>query len=179
MLLNGLIAISLLVIQGNQALTTTVPDLSGTWRLEKNLSTIKGLPDMDDYKSVDELTFVISQTPSMLVVKRIIKERKHKERVSELTYYTDGRGEKGSFLFSNDKWKSKTNWVDGALVSKFTVTDRFMSEFYYSDYKETWSLSKDGEVLTVTTEIAVRNVPSLLKNRVTSRTRRKVFQRIH
>ena len=179
MLLNGLIAICLLVFQGNQALTTPVPDLSGTWRLDRDLSTHEGLTEMDELNSVDELTFVISQTPPTLIVKRIAKEKKHKERVSELTYYTDGRGEKVSFLFSNEKFKSKTNWVDGALVSNFTLTRSFMNEFYYSDYKETWSLSKDGEVLTVTTEITVRNVPSLLRKTVTSRTRRKVFQRTH
>lgn len=88
MILTALIAISLQVFQVNQSMIATVPDFSGTWRIDRKLSTYEHLQDLDD------LTFVISQNESTINVKRIIKEKKHKERVSELTYYADGRGEK-------------------------------------------------------------------------------------
>lgn len=97
MILTRLITISLLMssfASGNHQVTrtapTSVPDFSGTWKLDHNLSTAK-------WKDFD-LILVISQNPPVLNVKRIIK-KKHKESISDETYYTDGRGERISFLF--------------------------------------------------------------------------------
>lgn len=149
------------------------PDFTGTWKIDRDQSTAKALKDLED------LTFVISQNSPELHVKRIIKEKKHQERVRELTYFTDGRGEKISFLFGGEKWDSKTKWVDKTLVSRFTVTGYIDTnmDFYYNDYKETWALSRDGNTLTITTEIAVRNVPNFYRNIFTAETYRKVFHK--
>jgi len=145
--------------------SVSVPDFTGTWKIDRSLSTSRALRDVDD------LIFVISQNLPELRVKRVIKDKKHKERTSELIYYTDGRGEKISLLFGEgEKWKSKTTLVGNTIVCNFTVivwrtkTYDFNYDLYYHDYKETWALSQDGNTLTITTEVTVRNnIPILVE----------------
>ena len=173
MILPAVLAISIQFFQAQPAIEAA-PDFSGTWRIDRNLTTYEHLRDLED------LTFVVTQTESVVVVKRIIVEKKHKPRISELTYYPDGRGEKVSRLFNNQKFKSKTNWVNQTMVTKFTVSEyeRLTSDFYYFDFQETWSLSSDKKVLTISTEVAARNVPNFLRDVITSKSYRKVFRRI-
>jgi len=173
MLLNWLAVICILIPQPTQIAVTQVPDFSGTWKINRNTSTYSGLKDLED------LTFVITQHPPVLDVKRIIREKKHRERISELTYYTDGRGEKVSFLFSDQKWNSKTICVNSEIVSTFTVPqyESLTSDFTYYDYNEVWSLSRDGKLMTITTNIRVRNVPDSLRSRIRNQTYQKVFRR--
>ena len=175
-----LIAISLLLssfpfahFQVIGALPTPLPDFSGTWKVDLDLSTPKATSDLDD------LTFVISHNPPELHVKRIIKEKKHKERVSELTYLTNGRGEKVSLLSGGGSWDSTTNWINDTIVCKFTVTDYISAtnDFYHIDYKETWALSQHGNTLTITTEKTVRNVQDFYRNIYKDETYRRVFHR--
>jgi len=173
MLLNWLAVICILIPQPTQIAVAQVPDFSGTWKIDRNTSTYSGLKDLEDP------TFVISQHPAVLEVKRVIREKKHRQRISELTYYTDGRGEKVSFLFSDQKWNSKTIWVNGEMVSTFTVPqyESLTSSFTYYDYKEVWSQSRDGKLMTITTNIRVRNVPDWLRRRIRDQTYKKVFRR--
>jgi hypothetical protein len=155
MILLKLITTSLLVAAFGLAAKVdgdALPDFTGTWKVDRNLSSPRVVRDLED------LTLVVSQISLQLHVKRVIKEKKHKERVSEVTYYTDGRGEVISFLFGNEKVKSKTNWVDGTLVSRYRVSGFINSDVYYRDYTETWTLSDDGKTLTINTEIKVGNV---------------------
>jgi hypothetical protein len=156
------------------ALPALLPDFTGTWEIDRDHSTAQALKDFDD------LIFVILQNPPEFHVKRIIKEKKHRERISELTLFSDGRGEKISFLFGGEKWNSKTNWVGDTLVSRFTVAGYISasSDFYYRDYQETWLLSQDRTTLTITTEITVRNVPNSYRNIFRSETYNKVFHKI-
>jgi hypothetical protein len=106
-------------------------------------------------------------------VKRIVTDKKQKERTDELIYYTDGRDGKISLLLSDygsvklnddDKWKSKTTLVGNTLVAKYTAMmwwgkgiEDFTAHRYYVDYKETWALSEDGNTLTITTEATARS----------------------
>jgi hypothetical protein len=170
MILIALLAISLHLFQPSQP----PPDFSGTWKIDKSQTTWEALRDLHD------LTFEVSQNQTAIHVKRIITGKKHKPRTSELTYYPDGRGEKVSLLLVSQKWKSKTIWMNDALVTRFTVSEyeRMTSDYYYFDYQETWSLSSDGKVLTISTEITPRNVPAFLREVVTSRSYRKVFRLI-
>jgi hypothetical protein len=149
------------------------PDFTGTWKIDRDLSTPKAISDFDD------LTLVVSQNNAELKVKRIIEDKKHKERVSEQAYFTDGRGEKVSLLFGTEKWNSKTNWVNDTIVCKFTVTEYISasSDFYFADYKETWALLQHGNTLMITTEKTVRNVPDFYRRNFTDETYRKVFHR--
>jgi hypothetical protein len=181
MMLTRRVAVSLLIsvfalsdFQMTCAAPAAIPDLSGTWKIDRNLSTYGRLKDLDD------LIFIISQNDPVLNVKRVLKKKRHKDRMSELNYYTDGRGEKIQFLFGGEQFNSKTGWEGDRLVSKFTVTEYLSttSDFYYLDYKEMWELSKEGKVLTITTEIAVRNVPYFYRNIITPETYRKVFEKI-
>ena len=180
MILVRLLAIFLLLstfpltdFQVNGALPMPLPDFTGTWKIDRDLSTAKAVSDLDD------LTFVISQKLAELHLKRIVKEKEHKELVSEVTYFTDGRGEKVSLLFGGEKWDAKTNWVNGTLVTKFTVTEYVStsSDFFYLDYKETWALLQHGNTLVITTEKTVRNVPDFYRPSYPDETYRKVFHR--
>jgi len=150
-----------------------VPDFTGTWKIDRELSSPRAMSDLDD------LTLVVSQSLPELHVKRIIDEKKHKQRVSEQTYFTDGRGEKVSWLLSNEKLDSKTFWLKDSIVSKFTVTECISttSDFYFADYKETWELLQHGNTLVITTEKTVRNVPDFYSPTYTGETYRKVFHR--
>jgi hypothetical protein len=174
MSLTALLAISVLTVQATQPAISVAPDFSGTWKIDRELTNWEHLRNLED------LTLEISQNPSQLLVKRIIVEQKHKPRTSELTYHPDGRGEKVSRLFSDRKFKSKTIWVNQTMVTKFTVSEYegTTRDFYYFDFQETWSLSDDKKVLTISTEVAVRNVPRFLRNVITSSSYRKVFRKI-
>ncbi len=151
----------------------TAPDFNGTWKIDRDLSTPKAISDFED------LTLVVAQNLPEFHVKRIIEDKKHKERVSEQTYFTDGRGEKVSLLFGSEKWNSKTNWVNDTLVCRFTVTEYIAasSDYYHVDYKETWALLQHGNTLVITTEKTVRNVPDFYRRSFTDETYRKVFHR--
>ena len=139
---------------------SSAPDFSGTWKVDFSLSTAR-------INFLDSLTFVISQKLPELRVKRMVTDKKQKERTDELIYHTDGRDGKISLLLSDDKWKSKTTLVGNTLVAKYTVMkwwgkgiEDFTTHRYYVDYKETWALSEDGNTLTITTEATARgNVP--------------------
>ena len=77
------------------------PDFSGTWKLDRKLSS--------NHKSLgrlSELTLVILQDNFTLKVVRIVKVKK-KERVQELTYHADGRGEKNPDMLSSAKITSQ------------------------------------------------------------------------
>ncbi len=171
LILSLLVAIALSPFHSfSVAARVPAPDFTGTWKIDPKLSNAPALKDLDD------LTFVISYNSPELRVVRLIKEPKKKERKSEVIYYTDGRGEKTSFLFGGDRFNSKTTWEGNIMVSKFPVSNYnpSTSAFDYRDYKDTWALTPDGLTLTVTTEIAVRN-PS--RNSGASQTYRKVFHK--
>ena len=113
---------------------------------------------------MDSLTLVISQKLPELRVKRIVTDKKQKERTDEVIYHTDGRDGKISLLLRDDKWKSKTTLVGNTVVVKYTVMkwwgkgiEDFTAHRYYVDYKETWALSEDGNTLTITTEATARS----------------------
>jgi hypothetical protein len=147
-----------------------LPDFTGTWKVDRNLSS-KSVKDLED------LTLVVSQTSFELRVKRVIKEKKHGERLSEVVYYTDGRGEVIPSLFSDEKLKSKTIWVGGNLVSRYRVSRFIGNDVYYQDCAETWTLSDDGKTLTVNTEIKPGNVPMLYRNILTPWSYHRVFHK--
>lgn len=155
------------------ALPPPLPDFTGTWKIDRDLSSAKTLVDLDD------LTFVVSQSADELHVKRIIRDKKHKQHVNELSYFPDGRGEKVSLLLGSDKWNAKTNLINDTLVTKFTVTEYIStsSEFFYADYKETWALAQHGNTLIITTEKIVRGVPDFYRNSYKDEAYRKVFHR--
>jgi len=149
------------------------PDFSGTWKIDRDLSSTKAIAEIED------LILAVAQKPSELQVNRVISEKKHKERISDVTYFTDGRGEKTSLLSGSEKWESRTRWVNDTIVCKFTVTNYLStnSDFYYTDYTETWALLQHGNTLVITTEKAVRNVPDFYRSTYTDETYRMVFHR--
>lgn len=161
-------------IQLVRAQSAPHPDFTGTWKIDRDLSSPRAIADFDD------LILAVTQRPAELQVNRVIGEKKHREHISDVTYFTDGRGEKTSLLFGKEKWDSRTRWVNDTIVCKFTVTDYLStnSDFYYIDYKETWALLQHGNTLVITTEKAVRNVPDFYRSTYTDETYRMVFHRV-
>ena len=129
--------------QTGGAIVEPITDFSGTWRIDRGASTESALGDSED------LTYVISYNSPELRAKRIIKEKSGKERISDVTYYTDGRGESIPLLFGNEKVKAKTTWDGNVLVSKFTISSYVTAskDFRHSDCNEFWSLARGAEPL--------------------------------
>jgi hypothetical protein len=173
MILLKLISTSLLVAAfgfGAKLDADAPPDFTGTWKVDRNLSS-------HSVKDLEDLTLVVSQISVELHVKRVIKVKKHKERVSEVTYYTDGRGEAISSLFGDEKLKSKTTRVGGTLVSRYRGSAFMGNDVYYQDCTETWSLSDDAKTLTINTEIKPGNVPMLYRTVLTPWSYHRVFHK--
>jgi hypothetical protein len=174
MILAKFVAISLLMatfaVGCTEGRAVGQPDFTGTWKLDRDLSS--------PVSAFDDLILIISQASVELHVKRVIKRNKRKDQVSEVTFYTDGRGEETPLLLSKEKWKSTTNWASGTLVRKFRVTGFTLGDVYYQDHTETWSLSADGKTLTVDTETKPGHVPALFRNVMKPGSYHRVFQRV-
>lgn len=151
------------------------PDFSGTWELDRKLST-----NHRNLSGFEEMIYIISQKESTLRVARTMKTKK-KERTQELIYYTDGRGEKNPIMYGGEKRKSKTSLSNGKLISKYTLSLWISStnDYYNQDARDSWELSRDGNALIITTESSeIRNLPDFLRDVFKPETYRKVFKRV-
>ena len=169
------------VVTSANSLTTArtsdvIPNIAGSWEFDRKLSSkhesISKLPDM---------LYVISQNGTMLKVQRIVTVGK-KQRVQELTYFTDGRGEKNPLIYGGEKRKSKTSIADGKIISTYKLSWWASSthEYYNQPAQDTWEVSKDGETLTVTTESGeIPNLPDFLRTIFRPERYQKVFRRVH
>ena len=161
--------------QTSNSSSSPVPDFSGAWQLDRKQST------NTESLRLPDITLVISQRDSILNVTRTVKDKK-KERVQELTYYMDGRGEKNPTLFGGEKRESKSSWSSSKLVSKYALTSwsSGTNRYYIQPVTETWELSKDGQILTMTAEVGeVKNASEFFEREWFKPYKyRKVFKRI-
>jgi hypothetical protein len=149
-----LLSINLFFAAGSKSFSThqNKPDFSGTWVVDFPLSGVS-----EDYRKklpYDELTFIIThQEPELRITRKLVKNKK--ERVQEVVYYTDGRGEKRVDL-RNDKIliKSKTTWEGNKLVSKNPEVHSVGSDFYHSETTESFELSPDSKTLIYLTTMS-------------------------
>lgn len=132
------------------------PDLSGVWVLDKSRGNYR---KVNAALAEGGITLVVShREPEIKITRRFMLDGK--ERVQELAYYTDNRGEKNPAMMVDALIESKTKWDGRKLVSKLTA-DASMSRSsairtrnIRMDIRmsEKWELSADGKTLTQTTE---------------------------
>jgi hypothetical protein len=156
--------VALAAICFSQSSNTGKPDLSGTWEFDAARSNFARS------RSSPEQIKITHHDPELIIRRKIIVNRVSEER--ELTYYTDGRGEKnpttswvttnpGSDSFKPSETASKTTW------SKDKIVTRSVSRFYAGaetmefEIIDEWRLSSDGQTLTKTTRtVPMRTVNS-------------------
>jgi len=149
------VVIGLLAHAAHGQSPATTPDLTGTWEYVTASSPFKDRV-LTITQTADELNLVESYTFENI------------EYTHRSTLYTDGRGEVNRKQFPDgeppSEVTSKTVWKKGTLF----VTLRYASmmqgrgmRFKVTvDEEQTWSLSKDGETLTVNIK-SVRDAPAI------------------
>ena len=130
------------------------PDLSGTWRLDKS----KG--NYVQYSGLNrkaELVLVISHVdPEIKATRRL--SWNGNERVQDLTYFSDGRGETNPTLIDEIEVKSKTKWNGNKLISEYSVSPKSAGGLKFTlDVIGEWKLSADGRTLTQTERATARS----------------------
>jgi hypothetical protein len=136
------------------------PDLSGTWLLDTNsLSS-------SQRKSVKDYVLTIEQVDSEVKITRRYTENGHSIAFSE-TLYTDKRKEENfdangtNSGFGKVTITSKSYWKKRSIIREFIYNKSDARIAYLLD-RQVFSLSKDGRVLTITTEYQPNMQPSLV-----------------
>lgn len=134
-----------------QSSQTGKPDLSGTWKL-------------DAAKSADTLEELkITHHDPLFIVRRKVhpKDAPDAPEETELTYYTDGRGEKnlsgvgseaGFESWRPAKTESTTSWDKNNLVTRSVSRSISSGAIFEREIVDEWRLSADGKTLTLTTK---------------------------
>ena len=152
--------------------STSTADFSGSWVLDRKATTDSSL-----LRNVDELTLVINQDKNAISVTYRVR-MKEKTRVTELRYFTDGRGEDNRSAFGGQARSSKTFWSYGNLVSEYVITTSMSGTFYKQEARDLWEISKDREVLTIRTEIGeVHLANELLRMLLRPQKYKRVYRR--
>lgn len=180
--------VALALGQGNQKKpddAASKPDLSGVWTLDKSQGNFR---KVNAALAEGGITLIVShQEPEIKITRKFILDGK--ERVQELSYYTDNRGEKNPAMIVNALIESKTKWDGRKLVSRLTTDNLVNSNPAYRMRNirmdiyttEKWELSADGQTLTQTTHttfprMEVRDAVIYFPAR--DQTVKKVFRRI-
>ena len=148
LLRTGMIVLSLLITSLNSSAQTNVADLTGTWvfksgRNDHHLANIQ-----------------INQSgPQIAVTEKYEPKQKRSNRI--LTYYSDARGESNESFDGKHQLKSRTKWVDDRLFTLFENLPKQSGQL--SERHDEWSLSKDGETLTITTTFKTESPTSSLR----------------
>jgi hypothetical protein len=125
------------------------PDLSGIWMLEMSKSNLGSLKNNLLY---DSLTLDISCHGAKLAIIRKQTKDKH-ERVQQLAYFIDGRGEKNPNFTGTGTIKSKTKWEGALLVSDGDMSTPTGGDTIVQTMAERWEISPDGKTLLQITSI--------------------------
>ncbi len=136
-----------------QAHKEAKPNLSGTWKLDASKGNFAKYSDLDPSS---ELILVISHTdPKISVTRKFTREGQ--ERVQELTYYSNGRGETNPNV-AGASAESHTGWNGNKLVLRYLIKPMSAENRTISlDVREEWKLSADGKMLTQTARISYLN----------------------
>ena len=122
------------------------PDLSGTWKL-----------DAGKKADISEEIKITHHDPQFIVRRKV----KDAAEETELTYYTDGRGEKNSAgpgEAAFESWRpqeteSKTSWDQKSnLVTRSASMVVSSGAVWEREIVDEWRLSSDGKTLTLTTK---------------------------
>src|SRR6185369_13785304 len=119
------------------------PELSGTWKLNRDKSELQ-----DDYRyafSRDEQSLTIDQRePEVRVTRR------YASGDAKLVIYTDGRAASNRDT-NGDTVKSSTKWEGKKLISRYAIHRSFNGSPETVDVIDEWTVSSDGKTLTLKT----------------------------
>jgi len=142
------------ISHGQGSLSPAKPDLSGTWAFDRGRSNVgKTSSPNSDIK-------ILHHDPELRIVRTI--DFNGQTIHSELTYYTDGRGETNPTTIwlstsPNPKsprpaeTKSRTSWSGERVVIRSRLRLMVGIHVIEEDLVDEWKLSADGKTLTQTT----------------------------
>lgn len=149
---------------GNGSQKKAPPDLSGTWQLEKskgNYVKYSGLKP-----EADLILIIFHADPEIKVTRKSLW--RGEERIQELIYYSDERGERGSTFINGLEGKSRSRWDGNKFVTRFTATSKNIGRGGVNfDVIQEWKLSDDGKTLTQTEWAKQTSVPGKLSSDIT------------
>ena len=122
---------------------------AGNWILDLSKSDLGSLKSDLLY---DNVTLWISyHEPKITITRKLIKKKR--ERVQELVYYTDERGESNPTFTGKGKIESKTRWDGTRVVVNGSMLASIGGDIIGQEITEQWEISADGNSLvqTVTT----------------------------
>ena len=126
-------------------------DFSGSWMLDETKE--KPIRHGRSSRTPKDLE-IAHHEPEIRIVQKI--KDNGTDRLEELVYYTDGRGElnvSASTATGKEKVKSHTQWEKDRLLVKYSVRWQLPGDIMYFDVEETWELTADGKVLIHTTKL--------------------------
>jgi hypothetical protein len=140
-----IVACSLCVAQDvkQTSAPTTIVNLTGTWTLDFKASNFG---DAKPHLIYDSLTLLIDHNDPVLRITWKMGKKKT-VRTLDLTYYTDGRGEKNPSVSESGQVESKTSWQGKVVITKGTESSPMIGDVIMSDTTNRWELSDDGNTL--------------------------------
>jgi len=136
-----------------QSPKTAKPDLSGTWEFDAAKSNFKS-----KQKSPEQIK-ISHHDPELIIRRKVNINGVSEER--DLTYYTDGRGERnptttwmttnqGSDLYRPPETTSKTTWSKDKIVTRSVSGFHAGTAIAEIEIIDEFRLSSDGKTLTDT-----------------------------
>lgn len=118
---------------GARAVTRTGPNLTGVWKLDRDLTTARYVKDD---------TLVVTQTKQ-----RVKFKYQTRDAVTGTDVFVTDGSEQNGYVTRIEKTYYRARWKAGELV---IVTQHVLDIFGYQTYKETdrWVLAPDGKTLT-------------------------------
>src|SRR5881394_3848528 len=119
------------------------PELSGTWKLNRDKSDLQ-----DDYR------YAVSRGEQSLTIDQREPEvrltRRYPSGDANSVIYTDGRAESNRDT-NGETVKSTTKWEGKKLISRYAIHRSFEGNSETVDVIDEWTVSSDGKTLTLKT----------------------------
>src|SRR5262249_35585109 len=138
-----------LVVLGAAPPARAVPDLSGTWELDKGRSSGQTDNPLYSMVSAGNVTMVIEHREPSIKMERH-GSLGYRERILAAVYYTDGR-ESSNKGPRGEAMTAKAHWDKNALVIDQRITPSGGSG-PVATRKDVWSLADDGTLVMESTK---------------------------
>ena len=147
--------VALAAIAFGQSTSKVKPDLSGTWEFDAARSNVA-----KSKSSSPEQIKITHHDPELIIRRKVIVNGLPEER--DLSYYTDGRGERnpttawvttnpGSYSIRPSAIESKTAWSKDKIVTRSVSRVSAGAAIVEFEIIDEWRLSSDGKTLIKTT----------------------------
>jgi hypothetical protein len=134
------------------------PNFSGTWILDEK----KSFSRSEERENISDYELVITHSGEELKIVRSYISKNNKNYYSEILY-TDKRKENNvdkAGITTRAEIKSETFWKKQTIVRRFLYNKTIPGAPAYLLSNEKFSLSKDGKILTITTEFELGSLNS-------------------